>query len=84
LPTPEQQSRLEIDRQLAAAGWLVQDYRQLNISAGRGITVREFPLSTGAADYLLYVDGRAIGIVEAKPLGHGGHAYDRRAVLRVG
>jgi len=68
--TPEQKARQEIDRQLAQCGWVVQDYRRLNISAGPGIAVREFPLSTGSADYLLYVDGRACGVVEAKPEGH--------------
>lgn len=35
-----------------------------------GVAVREFPLTTGDADYMLYVDGRAIGVVEAKPEGH--------------
>lgn len=68
--TPEQLSRKQIDRQLEASGWLVQDYRQMNISAGVGVAVREFPLTTGDADYMLYVDCKAIGVVEAKPKGH--------------
>jgi hypothetical protein len=68
--TPEQKSRQQIDRQLEQAGWVVQDYRQMNISAGRGVAVREFPLTTGQADDMLYVDARAIGVVEAKPKGH--------------
>lgn len=68
--TPEETSRLDIDQQLTAAGWIVQDYRQMNISAGLGVAVREFPLTTGEADYMLYADGRAIGVVEAKPVGH--------------
>ena len=59
--TPEEKARREIDRQLEACGWTVQDYRQMNISAGLGIAVREFPLSTGEADYLLYADEKAIG-----------------------
>lgn len=66
---PEEKARREIDQQLEACGWAVQDYRQMNISAGLGVAVREFPLSTGAADHLLYADGRAIGVVEAKPEG---------------
>ena len=70
LMTPEQKSRQQIDRQLEQAGWIVQDYRQMNISAGSGIAVREFPLTTGHADYMLYVEGKAIGVVEAKPKGH--------------
>jgi hypothetical protein len=42
----------------------------MNISAGPGVAIREFPLSTGEADYLLYTDAKAIGVVEAKPEGH--------------
>jgi type I restriction enzyme R subunit len=68
--TPEQKARQQIDRQLEQAGWIVQDYRQMNISAGPGVAVREFPLTTGAADYMLYADRKAIGVVEAKPEGH--------------
>ena len=69
--TPEQKARQQIDRQLEQAGWIVQDYRQMNITAGLGVAVREFPLSTGFADYMLYADAKAIGVVEAKPEGFG-------------
>lgn len=68
--TPEQKARQQIDRQLEQAGWIVQDYRQMHISAGLGVAVREFPLTTGAADYMLYADAKAVGVVEAKPKGH--------------
>lgn len=68
--TPEQKARQQIDRQLEQAGWNVQDYRQMNISAGLGVAVREFPLTTGFADYMLYADAKAIGVVEAKPKEH--------------
>ncbi len=68
--TPEQRARQHIDHQLEQAGWNVQDYRQMNISAGLGVAVREFPLKTGFADYMLYADSKAIGVVEAKPKGH--------------
>ncbi len=71
MASPEAKARERIDRALAAAGWIVQDYRSLNLAAGRGIAVREFPLATGSADYLLYADARVIGIVEAKPEGPG-------------
>jgi type I restriction enzyme R subunit len=67
--TPEQKARQEIDRQLEQCGWQVQDYRQMNIVAAQGVAVREYPLATGSADYLLYVDGKIIGVVEAKPEG---------------
>ena len=66
---PEEKARREIDRELEQCGWIVQDYSQMNISTG-AVAVREFPLSKGFADYILYVDGKAIGIVEAKPEGH--------------
>jgi type I restriction enzyme R subunit len=67
--TPEQQSRQEIDRKLEQCGWVVQSYRDMNISAALGVAVREFPLKGGFADYLLYADCKAIGVVEAKPEG---------------
>ncbi len=69
MTTPEQRARQTIDRLLEAAGWRVQDRRDLNLGAGLGVAVREFPLSTGPADYLLFVERKAIGVVEAKPEG---------------
>jgi type I restriction enzyme R subunit len=65
----EAEAREEIDRQLAACGWAVQDYAALNLAAAPGIAVREFPLMVGEVDYLLYVDGKAAGVVEAKKQG---------------
>jgi type I restriction enzyme R subunit len=68
--TPEEKARARIDQQLSEAGWLVQDYAQMHISARLGVAIREFPLKTGEADYLLYADGEIIGVIEAKPEGH--------------
>ncbi|QDV12239.1 Type-1 restriction enzyme R protein [Rosistilla oblonga] len=68
--TPEQKARQEIDKQLEAAGWIVQDFRDLHITASLGVAVREFRLKTGNADYLLYVDAQIIGVIEAKPENH--------------
>ena len=70
--TPEQRARANIDRLLCQAGWTVQDMGALNVHAARGVAVREFLLlpGHGTADYLLYVKGRAAGVVEAKPEGH--------------
>lgn len=68
--TPEDLARQDIDRQLAQCGWIVQDRNEMNISAGTGVAIREFPMLTGEADYLLYVAGKAIGVIEAKPKGH--------------
>ena len=67
--TPEEQARQRIDAQLAASGWVVQDYKRLNLYAAKGVAVREFPLTTGEADYLLFVDGKPVGVVEAKKVG---------------
>jgi type I restriction enzyme R subunit len=67
--TPEQKARLQIDAQLAACGWVVQDYKQFNPSAGRGIALREAPLKSGTCDHLLLVDRVAVGIIEAKKQG---------------
>jgi type I restriction enzyme, R subunit len=66
---PEQKARDQIDLLLEATGWKVQDLEQLNSGVSRGIAVREFPLKSGPADYLLFIDRKAIGVVEAKPQG---------------
>ena len=68
---PEARAREVIDSLLDAAGWAVQDANAVNLSARRGVAVREYPLNPGhgTADYLLYVDGHAIGVIEAKPEG---------------
>ncbi len=69
--TPEQRARQAIDAALAAAGWNVQDEEDMNPAAGLGLAVREFPMAPGhgRADYLLFVDGRPVGAIEAKPEG---------------
>ena len=64
--TPEQKAREIIDKKLSQAGWVLQDTKQLNLSAGLGVAVREFPTSTGPVDYALFVDGTPVGVVEAK------------------
>jgi type I restriction enzyme R subunit len=63
--TPEQKARRAIDANLTAAGWRVQDRGELDLTAGRGIAVRELPLKAGfgIADYLLYLDRQAVGAV---------------------
>ncbi len=66
---PEQEARLQVDQQLEAAGWAVQDVKNINLLAQLGVAVREFPTATGPADYMLFADGKAIGIVEAKKVG---------------
>jgi len=67
--TPEQRARQQIDTQLTACGWVVQDYKSVDFSAGRGIALREVPLTTGPCDYLLLVDRKALSVIEAKKEG---------------
>ena len=73
--TPEQQARVSIDALLTAAGWHVCNLADANIHAGsgtvKGVAIREFPLNPGfgVADYLLYVNGKAAGVIEAKKQG---------------
>jgi len=67
--TPEEEARQEIDRLLVAGSWQVQDYKDLNLGAALGVAIREFPLESGRADYLLFVDRVAVGAIEAKPVG---------------
>jgi type I restriction enzyme R subunit len=64
MPTPEEEARQRIDQLLDAAGWRVQDRHELNLGAAVGVAVCEFPLTTGFADYLLFVKRRPIGVVE--------------------
>ena len=66
---PEAAAREDIDRQLMAAGWLIQDKKDLNLHASRGVAVREMQSHGGPADYILFVDGKALGVVEAKKEG---------------
>jgi type I restriction enzyme R subunit len=71
MPTPEDEARENIDRSLTQAGWAVRNQSDANILAYRGLAIRNFTLKSGHgfADYLLYVDGRAAGVIEAKKEG---------------
>jgi type I restriction enzyme, R subunit len=66
---PEQIARVQIDEMLENAGWVVQDYKSMDLTAGVGVAVREFPTKTGPVDYLLFAKEKAIGTVEAKKPG---------------
>ncbi len=74
--TPEQLARQDIDRLLEAAGWAVQDHKAMNLftrapgSRLASCAIREFPTSHGPADYVLYVEGKILGVIEAKAKGH--------------
>ena len=66
---PEQEARQRIDAQLVDCGWIVQDSVKADFSAGRGIALREVRLKSGPCDYLLLVDRKPLGIIEAKKEG---------------
>ena len=64
--TPEQKARNEIDKKLNDAGWIVQEKSMIDWSASRGIAVKEYLTDVGPADYVLFVDKKPVGIIEAK------------------
>ncbi|HUX39820.1 MAG TPA: DEAD/DEAH box helicase family protein [Rectinemataceae bacterium] len=63
---PEQVARDEIDRQLRSCGWLIQDRARMDLNAGLGVAVREYSTDVGPADYVLFIDLKPVGVVEAK------------------
>src|SRR5437016_9413224 len=71
MPSPEELAREKIDKLLSECGWEIQNRSTINLSASHGVALREALLKgRDEVDYLLFVDGKAIGTVEAKPEGH--------------
>ena len=68
---PEQIARDKIDAMLTDAGWVVQDHQTPNLGAGLGIALREYPTDEGPTDYLLIVDKKPCGLIEAKKFSLG-------------
>lgn len=64
---PEQLARDKIDQKLTEAGWHVQDTNAINFAAGSGIAVREYRTDVGPVDYVLFIQKKAVGVIEAKP-----------------
>ena len=64
--TPETKAREKIDAKLVKAGWIIQDMCKINPMAALGVAVREYPTSTGPVDYVLFIDGSPVGVIEAK------------------
>ena len=76
----EAETRREIDEKLTAAGWQIQDKSAINLFAGIGVAIREMPTDTGPADYMLFIAGKACGIIEAKREGASlGHVAEQSA-----
>jgi len=70
---PEQIARDKIDAELIQCGWVLQNKNQINLNAATGIAVREYQTDIGPADYVLFVDKKPIGIIEAKRAEEGVH-----------
>lgn len=64
--TPEQEAREKIDHMLERAGWAVQDKKSIDFTKSTGIAVREYQTDAGFADYVLFVDKKPCGVIEAK------------------
>jgi type I restriction enzyme R subunit len=67
---PEEGARQNLDKQLTQSGWIVQRYKNINLSAGLGIAVCEYPTESSPADYILFIDRKPVGVIEAKKEGH--------------
>lgn len=63
---PEQIARDNIDKQLTVCGWVIQSTKQINLNAGIGVAVKEYLTDVGPADYVLFVEGKPCGVIEAK------------------
>lgn len=70
---PEQLARDKIDIALVQCGWVIQNKTQINLNAGMGVAVREYQTDIGAADYVLFVNKKPVGIIEAKRAEEGVH-----------
>lgn len=64
--SPEKRARDKIDLMLRNAGWSVQDKKKINLSESKGVAVREYQTDVGPADYVLFVDRKPVGVIEAK------------------
>ena len=80
----EEDAREIIDNLLELAGWSVQEFREENLGESLGVAVKEFQLKTGATDYLLFINRKVVGVIEAKPVGHtlGGVDYQSEKYVR--
>lgn len=77
---PEAEARVDIDAQLAEAGWLVQDFKSIHLQSGKGVAVREYPMKSGHgfADYLLPFGLENVGVIKAKKVGSTLTGVDER------
>ena len=70
---PEQIARDRIDKMLTDAQWVVQSVNIVDLSSNQGVAVREYQTDVGPADYVLFIDRKPVGIIEAKREEEGFH-----------
>ncbi|MFH1005214.1 MAG: DEAD/DEAH box helicase family protein, partial [Bacteroidota bacterium] len=64
---PEQIARDNIDKQLIACGWVIQDKDKINLNESIGVVVRYYLTQNGKeTDYVMFVDKKPVGVIEAK------------------
>lgn len=63
---PEEKARLVIDQKLNDSGFVIQDMSEFNPTASLGVAVKEYPTDTVEADYVVFIDGSPVGVIEAK------------------
>ncbi len=63
---PEQIARDAIDKLLIQAGWAIQNKNKIDFNKGIGQAVREYQTDVGPADYVLFINRKPVGIIEAK------------------
>lgn len=66
---PEERARIGIDTKLIQSGWQIQSFRDFNPSSGNGIAVTEYPTESEFADYILFIERKPVGVIEAKKAG---------------
>ncbi|WP_432799631.1 DEAD/DEAH box helicase family protein [Poriferisphaera sp. WC338] len=76
---PEQIARDRIDKMLLDAGWVIQSKEELNVYEADGVIVRELPTSQGPADYVIFIDSKPVGVIEAKKAEEGFHLKQHQA-----
>lgn len=63
---PEEQARVLIDEKLADAGWAVVSRSEYSEAINAQAVTEALTKGNNEADYMLFLDGRAIGVLEAK------------------
>lgn len=77
---PEQKARDNIDALLKQAGWVVQSAKKIDLNVGLGQAVREYYTDIGPADYVLFVDKKAVCVSKAALI-FGQIAHDFRTLI---